>query len=121
VFGRIPSPVFPRKAPPHLWAQIVPGVNNELSVHMTEIPSQSQAQVSRVDEAGKDAAGLLTDGMNPSSIEVVDAPLIRAFNLLREFCVSSRCMHIKSTSRDAITKLSIRDTGISGAFPFLLR
>lgn len=81
----MPSPVFPRKAPPHLWAHIVPGVNNELSLNMAKVPAQPQTQTSVADEAGKDEAAFLIEGKDPSCIEVVDAPLIRAFNLLRGF------------------------------------
>ena len=77
--------MFPRKVPPPLWAQIVPGVNNELTVNMTELEAQGRAQASEVDEASEDKAGLSLDGGDSSSIEAVDAPLIRAFNLLREF------------------------------------
>jgi len=80
---------------------------------MTEL--QAQGQASGAEEAGKDEASLLADGKDPSGVEMVDAPLIRAFNLLREysaFFALSVCINF--AFRDAISQLSIRDTELSG-------
>lgn len=82
-----PSLVFPRKVPPHLWAQIVPGVNHELAVNMA--PLQAEALVK---EAEEPITPPLIDPTEKASADVVDAPLVRAFNLLRELECPYACV-----------------------------
>lgn len=70
--------VFPRKPPAHLWAQILPGVNSQLTLH-SETPVDSAPAEPVNGEMVVDQAEVA-----PTN-EVVDAPLVRAFNLLRKY------------------------------------
>lgn len=57
----------------------MPGVNNELAVNMAQLQSETVQK----ENFGDEVAPVLDEKV--ASLEVVDAPLIRAFNLLREF------------------------------------
>ncbi|KAF8305241.1 MED14-domain-containing protein [Clavulina sp. PMI_390] len=77
--------VFPRRMPPHLWAQLVPGVNHELAVNMMQLAAEEQAK----EASGADPTSAApTEAKDATSIDVVDAPLIRAFNLLQMLSLS---------------------------------
>lgn len=78
--------VFPRKPPPHLWQQIMPGVNNELAKNVLELPENQlgDAAGSTESAAAAAAAAKPKEPVPVPTVELVDAPLIRAYNLLRE-------------------------------------
>lgn len=91
------SPEFPRVPPPHIWSQIEPGVNTQLALHR---PAPSNpSELTNANEAGPSVVKVTIPTV-PESEEVVDAPLIRAFNLLRTWlfflktCVKSDGHHV---------------------------
>lgn len=83
--------VFPRKPPPNLWQQLVPGINYELAKNVDALALETQ-QDATSDAAMHGAQPSLLPASIPAlkptaavdlSVEIVDAPLVRAFNLLR--------------------------------------
>ena len=109
------SSVFPRKIPPHLWAQIVPGVNNELAVNMVQLQSEAE-------QKGEHASNPSSDPAEGSSVQAIDAPLVRAFNLLRKFFVHEaywRRLNLVGC-RDAFIIISTRNTDLPGLSPSIL-
>lgn len=71
-------PAFPRKVPPHLWAQILPGVNAQLALNVQLLhPQPLEGDSAPTGGKPHEQGGLAEAG-------IVDAPLVRAFNLLRK-------------------------------------
>ncbi|KAF8343097.1 mediator complex subunit MED14-domain-containing protein [Cantharellus anzutake] len=84
---------FPQEPPPHLWAQILPGINAQLMLNAQPpsapgaVPSESESVAAKEEESRPAAVTATEKPPNErsrgSEEVVVDAPLVRAFNLLQ--------------------------------------